>query len=1153
MFQLFTKAVVSLMTRETAVKHANSSCSYGIILFSLLAFSMSDAVSLGDETYNITPTAVWSPTLTHPANQPVLDKLIDGDLATTCCFLDDTPTGKDPKTTPPNGTSPVTARFVLDLGKNQNVSGIRFVAQRSWSNYMAENVSVFACDDREGKINVRCLKDKCHLPPINTFNAAFVTWEPITTRYISVLINESYDKRRDGTDWWRGIDPRLDRQHWKCNDKLQCEFGWWWGCWRDTVSKLPQTVGGPLYDFAGTGSQFTIQIAEVSCFCGQPADLPIPNLPQVAYPESRLQRDWMYQDCGLENISMVANAVGIADLDRIGPDITKCFSSKKDSAFEQAMVQRVLAELKQNKVDTTLLSQQANALSSACGNDARWKELYFTSCRQRRQERLKKVRQWASQFVYVKHYVFGGWTHIVPTDEITDEQFFERNPDFHEGSQLCLATINEDGSITNEVLIDMPRGIIRDPSLSFDAKTLIFSMRDNFETDDNHLYKMNLTERRVQQITFSPTVAGKTLACSDTEPCFAPNGEIIFQSTRCGNLDVCWVHPTSNLYVCDINGRYIRRMAFDQVRTLYPQVMDDGRVIYTRWEYNDRNPFFLQSLFVMNADGTAQTAFYGNNSEYPTSLLHARGIPGTSKVITVISGHHVLQKGKLAIIDRSRGSDGNSGIEYVAGASPDGKPGRQPSNIHSIFDRWPYDLFGQVGPQWQYPYAFDEDHYLVAFNPEGYHFLKGPFSVPFGVYYMTSDCKRELLAFDWSNSCGQAVPLIPRKQPPIRPSQVDWNQTSGTFYVQDVYAGPGLKGVKKGTIKRLRVVALEYRAAGVSKNFNRGSAGDSHINTPVAIDNGSQDVKHVLGEVDVEEDGSVYFEVPARNAVYFQLLDEKGRCVQTMRSWTMVHPGERAGCVGCHESKLQTGVTAAKMLAAFSKPARKLQPLADQPRHPLLVRLEHERPLENVNDFLGVNASRSLDAKAVVDGFSYTQMVQPILDRHCIICHQGDVNTPDKKKRSALRLTGEVVPVEAFTGLRHFTQSYIALTSRGQCTPLVNWIHPESMAAMLSPYACGSTQSKLMNYLEPSHYDVQLNDAEKRIVACWIDLGIPFCGSYPQANVWDRQEWHGWRIELNTWNRPQKELYEYFQMKRVLFAQQEIENIKALNEMLKDK
>jgi hypothetical protein len=759
----------------------------------------------------------------------------------------------------------------------------------------------------------------------------------------------------------------------------------------------------------------------------------------------------------------------------------------------------------------------------------------------------------------------GGGEQFGQTQDVSDEQCHSRTPVFHIGSQLCLATIHTDGSVAREVLIEKPQGVIRDPNLSFDAKTLVFSMREDFTTDDYHLYTMRLADRRIQQITFSPTVGGKILPCCDMEPCFAPSGEIVFQSTRCGQLDDCAPRPTCNLYACDANGRYLRRLAVDQVLTTFPQVLDDGRIIYTRWEYSDRAAYFQQSLFAMNADGTAQAALYGNNGIYPTSLIHARGIPGTSKIIAVVSGHHVLQKGKLAIIDRSKGSEGNSGIEYVAGASPDGKPGRQPSRVleanplanpAATFEYACFDKFGHIGPQWQYPYALDERHYLVSFLPEGCYFNRGPYTAPFGVYFMTADGRRELLAFDWDNSCGQAIPLMPTRRPPVRPSQVDWTKSSGTFYVQNVYAGPGLEGVERGTVKRLRVVALEFRAAGISASYQDGPMGPSRANTPVAIDNGSQDVKHVLGEVDIEPDGSAYFQVPARNAVYFQLLDAQGRCVQTMRSWTMLQPGERAGCVGCHENKLQTSVATAKTPIALGRPARRLQPLPGQPPHPLLARLETAGLLDNVDNLLGVNAARSLDAKTPVEGFSYSQLVQPIWDKHCIACHPGHTPTVKNAQRSAFRLTGEVValPPPQFrlggsSALRAFTQSYVTLTAMGQCTPLVNWLAAQSLwgtTAMLPPRACGSTQSKLMDYLEPAHHDVRLSNAEKRIVACWIDLAVPFCGSYAQAHTWDRQDPHFLWTRRNQSKMPQQELYQYFQTKRVLFAQQEIENIRAL-------
>lgn len=266
----------------------------------------------------------------------------------------------------------------------------------------------------------------------------------------------------------------------------------------------------------------------------------------------------------------------------------------------------------------------------------------------------------------------------------------------------------------------------------------------------------------------------------------------------------------------------------------------------------------------------------------------------------------------------------------------------------------------------------------------------------------------------------------------------------------------------------------------------------------------------------------------------------------------MVLPGERVGCLGCHENKLQASAAAeGKPVAAFNRPVRKLQPLAGQPPHPLVARLERQSPLEDVETFLGVNRPCSLDPRAPVDGFSYTRMIQPVWDKHCVACHQGKVNDPDKKKRSALSLTDKTFPVQpgnAPGGLRDFTQSYIALTAKGPSdAPWVNWVDVLTLSDLLPPNSCGSVRSKLMDFLEPAHYDVRLSDAEKRTVACWIDLAVPFCGSYAEANLWEHQEWRrGWQMEINTWDMPQKELYGYFQRKRVAFARQEIENIKAL-------
>ena len=141
------------------------------------------------------------------------------------------------------------------------------------------------------------------------------------------------------------------------------------------------------------------------------------------------------------------------------------------------------------------------------------------------------------------------------------------------------------------------------------------------------------------------------------------------------------------------------------------------------------------------------------------------------------------------------------------------------------------------------------------------------------------------------------------EKPFLRGTRVDETQSFGTFYVKDVYHGPGAEGIARGTIKKLRVVALEYRAAWAGSLWAKGPGGDSCAQTPIGLQNCSWDVKHILGEADVAADGSCTFTCPAHQAVYFQLIDDNGRCAQTMRSWTHLMGGESASCTGCHESK----------------------------------------------------------------------------------------------------------------------------------------------------------------------------------------------------------------------------------------------------------
>ena len=904
-----------------------------------------------------------------------------------------------------------------------------------------------------------------------------------------------------------------------------------------------------------------------------------------AYPISRLHRDWIYQDHGRK--------------------YDACFVADKTNDVEQAMIRKVLAELNTRNVGIAVLEKSLAELMAAQkpGNDPAWKDLYFRACQLRRQERLKVFDRYPREFVYAKHFVFGDCQAMFAmTDHLTDAVFRECGADYRMDSQLCRMKINSDGTVATEVLLDCPEGVVRDPCVSYDGSTLAFSMRqtDHNGDDDFHLYLMDLGNRSVRQITFGAGTA-------DMEPAWLPNGEMLFTSTRCVISAPCWWSSVCNLYTCDAQGRYIRRLASDHGHTVFPHVTHDGRVIYTRWEYSDRTAGYLHSLFVMNPDGTNQTEFYGNNSQFPAAILHARSVPNSTKVIAIAGAHHIDQRGKLIMIDRKAGNQAGIGVKLLA-------PERD----------YPYQesmgtggniVHDTGGEQFQYPYPLDENNYLVCYSPEGGRIrgLKGiksgkKGSPAFGIYWMHSNGQRELLIYDPVISAGQQVALRRSLKPFTRGSAVNEHLTHGRFYVQNIYYGPGLEGVKPGTVKKIRVVGLDYRVKGTVALGLHPWGG--HQTSPCAINNGSYDVKHVLGTVDVEEDGSCMFDCPSRVPVYFQMLDEKGRMVQNMRSWTMVLPGETFACVGCHEHKHSTymNLDSHQMTIASKKAAQKIEPFFAEGDEPLQ---EMERFLtdseKRAMKYLGTNAPQAMD---VPRGFSYTREIQPIWDKHCIACHAGDKNpekqdvplsllgdyrpitNPEIYGRAKWRLTRRIygTSTKGHPG-RAFSESYINLTdfgynakiplagtggkalatsdktylsyfdgkaenvpnrdALGYCADeyagngIINWLHVSSACAMLPPYAYGSTSSPLMDYLEPAHYGVQLTPDEKKKIACWIDLNVPFAGSWMELNYWDRLN-HAIHSGLTPWyvyRDKMRQMYLYFEAKRLKSAELELEHI----------
>lgn len=767
-----------------------------------------------------------------------------------------------------------------------------------------------------------------------------------------------------------------------------------------------------------------------------------------------VESDWMLQDLGTrrddwfrDDDPSLAQALLRAPLQECGGDIPS------------ALAQRAEALISQNP----------------SRKDPRWLATYVELCEHRRMLRLTPFIRSVPRLVFARHSNLGG-SHYAYTEGLSDAQ---RERHFVPGSALCLLEFKGTrGRVTT--LLEDPKGVIRDPAVSWDGKRILFSWKKDDWHDDYHLYEMDVDKRKVRQITSG-------LGFADYEGTYLPNGDIIFNSTRCIQTVDCWWTEVSNLYTCDKDGRYLRRLGFDQVHVNYPQVLDDGRVTYTRWEYNDRGQLFVQGLFQMMPDGTGQTEFYGNNSWFPTSLLHARGIPGTRKVVAIASGHHCYQMGKLCVVDPDKGRQENEGVTLIA-------PVRETPAVR-------VDAYGQDAPLCMYPWALNEREFLVSVSPVAEACQKAGRGARFSLFFMDEDGHRELLASAPDVSCSQPVPLIARPAPHVRPSLVDYRKKEATYYMQNVYEGPGLTGIPKGAAQRLRVVALEYRAAGIGHNSNGGKAGGALVSTPVSIGNGCWDPKRVLGTAPILEDGSAMFTVPARTPVYFQVLDASNHVIQTMRSWSTLQPGETFACVGCHENKNSAPPSGLYKTSAFAQGAQPLTPVAD-----------------------------------LASGFSFSRHVQPILDAKCVKCHDGGktalgARIPDMTSRSILDPKAK----------RVWTASYVALTGAaakgkdqfplsGTPNTLVNWVDAQSTPPVQPPYVCGAARSELVSMLRKHHGGAKLTAEQLDMITCWIDLGVPFCGNYLEANAWSDDE---------------KAFYDKFVAKRHAMEADEAAQIKA--------
>ena len=449
---------------------------------------------------------------------------------------------------------------------------------------------------------------------------------------------------------------------------------------------------------------------------------------------------------------------------------------------------------------------------------------------------------------------------------------------------LVLRGLTPGGELTQLMPQSPLHGSFWRPDVSWDARKVLFCFKPHNEKSF-HLYEIDADGTDLVQLTDGPF--------DDLDPIYLQDDRhILFSTTRSHTYVRCM--PPTNAFVlarCDRDGKNIYLVSRNNEPDYLPSVMNDGRVIYTRWEYTDKPLWRAQKLWTVNPDGTQVNTFWGNQSVWPDLLKDARSIPGSHRVMFTGTHHHNWFSGSVGILDPTKGYNFPDGLTKVTADVEWPESGNGPVDP---VESGAYHSSGLYAAYYS-PFPLSEQDFLVSANRGG----------KFVLYLMDVDGNRELV-YEGVHNVLHAIPLRPRSRPPQIPDRVAWpsreerlEPEAGVIFSSNVYEGAPAQ--LAGHARYLRVLNIDPKTYTYWHKRPYISTG------PVVSMVQSEGVKRVLGTVPIEADGSVAFRAPPGMALHFQLLDEQQRALHTMRSFTGVMPGEIRGCVGCHESHSRAG------------------------------------------------------------------------------------------------------------------------------------------------------------------------------------------------------------------------------------------------------
>ena len=624
-------------------------------------------------------------------------------------------------------------------------------------------------------------------------------------------------------------------------------------------------------------------------------------------------------------------------------------------------------------------------------------------------------------------------------------------------------------------ILDSSEGMITTADLSYDGKEVVFAWKkgglklcnpvallediDRTKPDDNYqVYSINIDGTGLKQLT--------TGESNNLDPCWLPDGGVAFISDRKPAYAYCYVVTSPVVYRMDHDGQNQKRLSANYLMDFTPSVLNDGRIIYTRWEYVDRAACPIQSLWAINPDGTGLTGFYGNRVIAPGTFMDAQPVPGTNMVLATATNHNGPCRGGIVLIDPSKGANAKEALTNLTPEVDIYKVGGQYGN-------------GFAGP-YEKPFPIDNNKYLVSSN--GRLQLRN----------FAGD-RVTLLGTDRGLGYYSPQPIRKTKTPPLVTGTPmdhtamlahDGSVTGAwaTVVMRDVYNGLEPK-IKRGEIKQIAVVQeIEKSTHSPQNNVCLDGNGRRNIAVfgfqfPLVSCGATYAPKRLWGFADVNEDGSAAFRVPAEVPIYFLALDAEGQAVQRMRSFTHLMPGEVQGCIGCHADRNSV----APGMVSGTPTRATVQELTPPAWGPV--------------------------------GFRYDQVVQPVLDKYCIGCH-NERNQPKDvdltgDKTDFFSVSYDILARKGTQGQTNFLNHGSPVgpagdKARGQ-SPYTSWIWSINGAGHntleIEPRRWGSPASKLADIIRTGHPDkkgkprVAVEDADRRRVYMWIDLNVPYYGT----------------------------------------------------------